>query len=93
MSETPDYPTETHGRTEMPSPGRWSLNWATGQVASWYYGDTKTPESTFAHFYDTPTACYVEIGDERVDIDEPENRAIKHAAVAAALRRHAPDEP
>jgi len=84
-----DYPTETHGNTEVPSPGRWRLNWATGQVASWYY-DEKTRDATYAHYFDTPSACYIEIGDDRIDIDA-DTHALKHAAVAAALRRHTPD--
>lgn len=83
------YETETFDGDDYPSPGEWSLNWATEQVVSWYYGDEKR-DAVYAHLYDTPKSTHIEVGDTRVDLDD-EPRSTLHAAVARALRNHAPD--
>jgi len=83
------YETETFAGDDYPSPGECSLNWACGQVVSWYYGDDKR-DAVYAHLFDTPTSTHIEIGDTRLDLDDEAGPTL-HAAVARALRNHAPD--
>jgi hypothetical protein len=84
------YTTDTHGDVELPTPGKWSLNWATDTVASWYYGPKKTSDATFAHLFDTGKTCYVETDDRRVYV-EYTAFTDRDDAIADALQDLAPN--
>ena len=73
---------------DLPEPGEWVLNWACGDVASWYHGE-KTADATYAHLFDCESGRYIEVDDRRLDLDDVDPKLMK-AHVRKALTENAP---
>ena len=98
IGEKTGYEREEWRGAEVPAPEEWSVNWVEGDVISWYWGDEKTPDGTYAHLfakYDggfDPVAHELQFDDDTVEVDHDENYSIVMSRVAKALADHAPTE-